>query len=547
MARVASGSVRFVVNSRVWFPASAVNPTALRKAYSWRLYNESKCRPCENRPERFNSMCAVCQWYVREVKLYTEKVIDGKLWYGVPKNSWWQLKKLLLLPENKIKFVDRQTRVPFDFPDLKLTRPLYTGLAIGDFQTVNQEAVVDEIVKRKMGLILSPPRSGKTTMEIASLLRIKQRTLVICPRDYLAGSFLREFYDITNASEIEAELGFKLAGRVSSMDDTEGWPVLTVTSWQMLQNFGYDRVKKHISGKFGRVVVDEAHGSGAKVLGEIIQGIDAAIITGMTATDIRKDGQERQVYLCLGKPFMSVEADGLTPTVRAVYTKDEIGSIRDGAYTGLVKRLTQHKGRTSLIMDLIIQILHKRPDACLLITTARKDHIWTMVNGLNAKFKKLAASGVFDFIPAAAGVTGEDTLKKKEATFGAAAKGEVSVLCCTPEMVTLGLTIARLSDIVIAIPINSKAVAGGKPDPKYYQLTKRVCSPDWNNPKKQANIWHIVDRNGFSEACFVNCVNRSAKVLGYKLHKSVVSLMEDIGDDRKEGTKRRWSRGSGRS
>lgn len=150
----------YFISKRFWIRSKLVSDKVL-DAYTLKLFDEAHCKPmCSFYQDRPCSACDSCPCYKGTVRLYKEKEIDGKIYYGFPANNPKTLKKLFHL-DNYWKIPNLRPKIPFSQKDLKFTGELRTGQVVDGIQSANQVYLCNEWLKKKIGIIVAPARTGK--------------------------------------------------------------------------------------------------------------------------------------------------------------------------------------------------------------------------------------------------------------------------------------------------------------------------------------------------------------------------------------------------
>ena len=141
---------KILITSRVWVPKSELDFDAVKEAYTTNIYDENSCRVCEYRHDRHSYMCDTCPAFKEKIVLFAQKHIQGKPYVGLPVGDKLNIERKARIMFESFKIVDKRTDALFDY-DIKFTaklRPIQEKLA-GDF------------LKKKYGMIVAPPRTGK--------------------------------------------------------------------------------------------------------------------------------------------------------------------------------------------------------------------------------------------------------------------------------------------------------------------------------------------------------------------------------------------------
>lgn len=305
-----------------------------------------------------------------------------------------------------------------------------------------QQEAVDEIVRRKFGVLESRAGSGKTQMAIALIGRLGCKTL-----------WLTHTADLLNQSRERAAryidpslFGTITAGKV---DIGEGVTFATVQTLaaQELSRFRY---------AFDAVIVDECHHlAGTPTMLRQFSAVVGAIACrhkyGLSATLHRADGLTRTIFDYLGPvahsvPDSAVSERVMEVTVRERPTGTGIGDDcldTDGTiiYSRLVNSLTENADRNRRIVD----DLAANSDHYNLILSNRVEHLHTLMEALPEELRKLAVA-----------VDGSMQTKKAKAERSAAIEdlrqGRKRYLFATYALAKEGLDIPRLDRLYMATP-----------------------------------------------------------------------------------------------
>lgn len=152
-----------------------------------------------------------------------------------------------------------------------------------------QHRAVTRLLGQGGGVLISPGGSGKTEMALAFAAQARQPFLWLVHDQGLALQALRRAQSVFN-------LGEDAFGRIWEGQRSIGTHG-TFCCIQTLVKYRYQ-----IENRFGCVIVDEVHHSGAPTVAEVISRFPAAWRLGMTATTERGDGLEPAIYALFGAP-----------------------------------------------------------------------------------------------------------------------------------------------------------------------------------------------------------------------------------------------------
>lgn len=517
--------MKAILADRLYIPKKDVEQDHLDEVLTHHLYDEAKCRRCDNLPERFNAICALCRYYKGSRELYTVTPLDGESgkFVGLPIGGAPKFLKQMGISQSALRVEDLRSVVRAKNP-LKFTGKLYEGEVVNGAKTANQVDIVARTLsglkEKKRGFCIVSPRAGKTVIATSIVCRTKLRTLFIAADSTLLDQFMDTLNQVTDFKTKPAAAGIAFAPK-----DFTKFSHVTCTTWQSLMDqHGTDRMDA-IWDRFGLVIVDEVHLESSPEFFRVVNGINAKYFLGLTATLRRKDGSEVSSIATFGSILVEEEVPALIPTVYAIQTK--ILSKRKG-YVHLITDLGRNRRRNAIIANLVFEILRQDPRRRVLVVCKRTSHILAFTSILNgmASHSDEVADGRWpsDLAIAYHGklskTSGPRTpIAKRAAAMQAIKKGKHPVTVAQDTLVKYGVNVPLWTDLILAMPLSSKI----SPDPEYHQLTLRPCTPAPNKPKPA--IYHLVDVNGMAEGCFISCISKSASVLNYDLDASVVSLM----------------------
>ena len=160
------------------------------------------------------------------------------------------------------------------------------------------------------GTIVLPCGSGKTIAGIVAMARLGMRTLILCPNVTAVHQWIRELLDKT-------ELTVNDIGEYSGeKKDMKPVTVCTyqIVTWRPDTDSEYKRFSLFRDGGWGFIIYDEVHMLPAPVF-RITAELQAIHRLGLTATLVREDGREDEVFSLVGPkrydtPWSELEAKG---------------------------------------------------------------------------------------------------------------------------------------------------------------------------------------------------------------------------------------------
>lgn len=145
------------------------------------------------------------------------------------------------------------------------------------------------------GTIVLPCGSGKTIVGILAMARLKTRTLILCPNVQSVHQWIREIRTKTNIAD-------DMIGEYSG--DVKEIKPITVSTYQILTHRKpgteeYAHFSLLRDGRWGFIIYDEVHMLPAPVF-RITAELQSIYRLGLTATLIREDGREDEVFSLVG-------------------------------------------------------------------------------------------------------------------------------------------------------------------------------------------------------------------------------------------------------
>ncbi len=226
------------------------------------------------------------------------------------------------------------------------------------------------------GVIVLPCGSGKTVVGMMALEKLKTRTLILAPNVTSVHQWMNE---IRNKSNWKGEIG-EYTGEKKEIKD------ITVSTYQILTYCNDEGEYPHFSllrdGGWGFVIYDEVHMLPAPVF-RITAELQSMYRLGLTATLVREDGKEDEVFSLVGPkrfdtPWSELEKRGfiakawcheiripLPESLEIEYAtagkkeKYKIAATNEKKLDVVGKLLKKHEGEKGLIIGQYLDQLKK--------------------------------------------------------------------------------------------------------------------------------------------------------------------------------------------
>lgn len=251
----------------------------------------------------------------------------------------------------------------------ELPMALADSCALRDYQ----EAAVDAFFSDQgggggSGVVVLPCGAGKTVVGIGTMTRLETETLILTPNITALRQWKREILDKTSLTE--DQIG-EYSGQSKAVR-----PVTIATYQVMSHRASATEDLTHLDvfsdHDWGLIVYDEVHLLPAPVF-RFTADIQARRRLGLTATLIREDGREDEVFTLIGPrvyelPWRDLEAGGHIAAVKCVETRVELPKDeREDYHAAGLRHRFRLSSENERKIDRLKAILVRHPDDRVLI------------------------------------------------------------------------------------------------------------------------------------------------------------------------------------
>lgn len=291
------------------------------------------------------------------LKLYFER---GSSSVVVPRG--YMNRAIYLLGTNEYEIIDHSV-CPL------LEKELTFNATLRDYQ----ERAVQEVIKRRYGILEAATGAGKTIMAIATIPKRNTRTLIIVHNVELMNQW---------KDQIKKFLGFDCGlvgnGKYEIKDITIG---IINSVHKKVQDF---------QNHFGYVIYDECHRTMGSTWLDVINSIVPKFHLGVTATPFRNDETTKALFAVIGPKLHVVDRGELEETgaiaipriirpASSFYVYEE----EKFEYHEIIERLTFDAKRNTMIADMVNEDYKKYKEPVLVVTD-RKEHCTLLFNLIDA-------------------------------------------------------------------------------------------------------------------------------------------------------------------
>ena len=323
--------------------------------------------------------------------------------------------------------------------DLRDERHAGTTIAVGFSGTLrpDQEAAVAAMLDHDAGVLCAPTAFGKTVTAAAIIARRGVNTLVLVHRTELLKQWqvrLAAFLDV--GKDVIGVIGGGKNKPTGQID---------IAVMQSLSRQG--EVDPLVEG-YGQVIVDECHHVGAASFDAILRRAKAKHVVGLTATPIRRDGQQPIIFMQCG-PIRHKAAQPLDAphdlAVTPQFIESPIALPAEAGIQDVFRHLAQDAARTAAIASAITDAF--RQGRKVLALTERTEHIDAIRTALA------------DQVPEPFVLHGRMSKKQRAALIAALdalSPDAPRVLLATGKLVGEGFDHPPLDTLVLAMPVSWK-------------------------------------------------------------------------------------------
>ena len=302
---------------------------------------------------------------------------------------------------------------------------------------LDQEAAVAAMLHHNAGVLCAPTAFGKTVTAAALIAQRGVNTLVLVHRTELLKQWQERLHAFLGVGKgMIGTIGggkSKLTGKIDIA---------------VMQSLSRQGDINELVENYGHVIVDECHHIGAVSFDAILKRVKARYVLGLTATPIRRDGQQPIIFMQCGPIRHTAARPESAPHDLAVIPHSlykRIDLPQEAGIQDVFRHLANDQDRTAAIAAEIEGVF--RQGRKVLVLTERTEHLDAIVAALDGK------------VPAPFILHGRMSKKKRTtliAELEALAPDAPRVLLATGKLVGEGFDHPPLDTLVLAMPISWK-------------------------------------------------------------------------------------------
>jgi len=302
---------------------------------------------------------------------------------------------------------------------------------------LDQEAAVSAMLNHETGVLCAPTAFGKTVTAAAIIARRGVNTLVLVHRTEL----LKQWQE-----RLQAFLGVG-KGVVGTIGGGKAKPTGKIDI-AVMQSLSRQGEINPLVENYGHVIVDECHHVGAASFDAILKRTKAKYVLGLTATPIRRDGQQPIIFMQCGPIRYKAAKPAGAPHDLEVVPRSRFARIELPLESGIqdvFRHLANDQARTEAIATEI-KIAYEQGRKVLMLTE-RTDHLDAVLAALEGQ------------VPALFVLHGRMSRKQRAALIAdldALPQESPRILLATGKLVGEGFDHPPLDTLVLAMPVSWK-------------------------------------------------------------------------------------------
>ncbi|NGY06984.1 TOTE conflict system archaeo-eukaryotic primase domain-containing protein [Solimonas terrae] len=300
----------------------------------------------------------------------------------------------------------------------------------------DQEAAAVAMLHHDAGVLCAPTAFGKTITAAAMIARRGVNTLILVHRTELLKQWQERLVAFLGAGkDMIGVIGGGKSKRTGKID---------IAVMQALSRKG--EINPLVEG-YGQVIVDECHHVGASSFDAILRRVKARYVMGLTATPMRRDGQQPIIFMQCGpirhmaaQPINAPRDLAIVPRLREARI-----DLPDAGIQDVFRHLASDQSRTDAIAREICDAF--RQGRKVLVLTERTEHLDVLQSAIRAD------------VPDAFLLHGRMSKRQRAtliATLDALPPATPRVLLATGKLVGEGFDHPPLDTLVLAMPVSWK-------------------------------------------------------------------------------------------
>jgi superfamily II DNA or RNA helicase len=301
----------------------------------------------------------------------------------------------------------------------------------------DQELAVAAMLRHDAGVLCAPTAFGKTVTAAAMIARRGVNTLILVHRTELLRQWqerLQTFLGV--GAQVLGTIGAGKSRPTGKIDIA------------VMQSLSRQGEINPLVENYGHVIVDECHHVGAVSFDKLLKAVKAKYVLGLTATPIRRDGQQPIIFMQCGPTRHTASRAASAPHDLEVVARSMTSRIelpQEAGIQDVFRHLANDLGRTAAIAEEVEQAFVQGRK--VLVLTERTEHLHAIVAALAGK------------VPTPFVLHGRMSKKQRTALLAelnSLPPDSPRILLATGKLVGEGFDHPPLDTLVLAMPISWK-------------------------------------------------------------------------------------------
>ena len=239
----------------------------------------------------------------------------------------------------------------------------------------DQEAAVTEMMHHHAGVLCAPTAFGKTVAAAALIARRGINTLILVHRTELLKQWLERLQSFLGVGK----------GVVGTIGGGKAKPTGKIDI-AVMQSVSRQGEVNPLVENYGQVIVDECHHIGATSFDAILKRVNAKYVLGLTATPVRRDGQQPIIFMQCGPIRYTAAKPENAPSdleVIPIMIYKTIDLPHEAAIQDVFRHISIDEDRTANIASEVVSAFNLGRK--VLVLTERTDHLDAILAALDGK------------------------------------------------------------------------------------------------------------------------------------------------------------------
>lgn len=495
-----------ILGQRVYVRHGVLKKLDINTRYTLDIFAEAACGKCDNRPNRPNDLCDPCPNYHGTYKFHRDLRLRGTntKYHALPMPDLGHIRsEIRNLPNYEDLNIQKILNIHKMHSPLKFMGKLFGENAVDSngFPRANQEKIVAEWLKHKIGTIKAPPRTGKTVSAAYLTCTLGVKTVVMAHQYKI----LKQFYDtfmgnpakgrapMSDAPTHEKKNGLGtsifLVKNIKQLlkfgDNPDDWPDVLLINYQKFPH-KMARVQQFLNNNYSFKIIDEQHQGAANAYAKVLFAMTMPYSLGLSATPRRKDELDRKSMFTIGP----VVAESQTISIPPIVETKLVNTTPDTQYKhwAFACRWSRNSAdRNHEVLQEVFKDLAEGHDVIIVPVGSHVQQVY-LVNAINERAKRWrkADPKAWGFLPYPLAIELQ-AKSNQDAVIDRVDDGRPCVLVAIQSMIKQAIDMERPSMVYLMEPFSATKAVGS---PMFEQLSFRVATPSKRKPMEPViKVW----------------------------------------------------------